>query len=152
MRKIVSLALAACLTWAAAVLAAQPSEMDGLIRELRALKPDRRAHAALSLGQLGPLAAPAVRSLVSALADPSVGVQLEALIALEHIGPAARAAVPDLVHVLEAHDARLYAGAIDALGSIGPDALEAAPALMHFVRGSDELLATSAALALTRIL
>src|SRR5690242_18664564 len=79
--------------------AAEVPNLDELSRELRSLKPDRRAQAAESLGNMGPLAAPAVKGLISALSDSNVTVQFEVLIALERIGPAAREAVPNLIKI-----------------------------------------------------
>jgi HEAT repeat protein len=131
---------------------AELADIEGLTRDLRSTKSDVRARAAESLGKLGPLAAPAVRPLVAALSDNSIPVQLEALIALSEIGPAARTAIPDLVKTLQGSEVKLYVGAIDALGSIGHDAHEAAPVLEKLMEGDDPLVATSAALALARIL
>src|SRR5206468_2167323 len=97
-------------------------------------------------------AAPAVRDLVAALSDKSAEVQFEAVIALEHIGPAARSAVPDLIAILRGPEVRLHSGAMDALGSIGRDSLPAVPVLLERMNGDDPHLATSAGMALARIL
>src|SRR5262249_15065494 len=91
--------------WSAPLCAAEPVDVDDLVRELRAIKIERRVQAAELLGQLGPAAAPAVRGLVAALYDPSPVVQLEVLVALRHIGPAARGAVPDLIKIIQGEDA-----------------------------------------------
>ena len=85
--------------------------------------PAERACAADALGELGPLAAPAVGALTAALDDSSLAVQIEALIALERIGPAAREAVPALVAVLKRDNSRIRDRAIEVLGAIGPDAV-----------------------------
>jgi HEAT repeat protein len=143
------------LGFGSAFLSAETPNVDDLSRELRSLKAERRAEAAETLGKMGPRAAPAVRSLVAALSDQSMAVQLESLLALEHIGPAAREAVPGLVRVLEKNEKnneKLYIGAIAALGAIGRDSQEAAPALTRFLKGNDPVLSAAAGLALARIL
>src|SRR5262245_56265833 len=152
MRTVPFVLLAVGLVAQTTVSGAEPADVDQLIRDLRSTRSEVRARAAESLGKLGPLAAPAVRPLVAALSDNSIPVQLEALIALSEIGPAARAAAPDLARILQGAEARLYAGASDALGAIGREAQEAAPALEKLVQGDDPVIATSAALALARIL
>ena len=81
MKTLLSVALAALLAGPSFGFAADSPDVDTLIRELRSVRPDRRARAVESLGQIGPLAVSAVRSLISALSDPSSTVQIEALIA-----------------------------------------------------------------------
>ena len=157
MRILLSLVVSACLfgqfVWQFPLDAAEPASVDTLIRNLTSEKSDERAHAAAALGELGPLAAPSVTALVKALGDKNLAVQHEALMALGHIGPAARSAVPELVALLKSPEAaRLHTGAIDALGAIGRDSMAAVPVLFNLVRGKDPELATSAGLALTRIL
>jgi HEAT repeat protein len=152
MTRLLSFAMAACLIFPGLLCADETDDVDSLIRDLRAIKVDKRVHAAQALGRLGPAAGPGVRGLVSALADPSFAVQVEALIALQHIGPAARDAVPGLVLVLRGKDTRLFSGAIDTLGAIGHDSRAAVPRLLEFVKGDSQQLATSACLALLTIL
>ena len=152
MTRLLPLAMAACLVFPGLVCADEADDIGTLTRDLRAIKVDKRVHAAQALGRLGPAAASAVKGLVSALADPSFAVQVEALLALEHIGPAAREAVPGLILVLEGKETRLYSGAIDALGAIGTDSHSAVPRLLDFVKGDSQPLATSACLALLNIL
>jgi len=101
---------------------------------------------------MGPAAAPAVRALVSALSDPSFEVQVEVLITLGHIGPAAQEAVQGLILLLQDKDNRLYGPAMDTLGAIGRNATAAVPLLMDFLSGDDQQLATTACLALLKIL
>src|SRR5258708_1996740 len=98
------LAVAALLALQAGLFPDEPKDIDTLMRELRSVRPDRRANAAQALGEMGPLAAPAVRSLTSALSDPNRGVQIEAILAIDRIGPAARDAVPDLVRIIKGND------------------------------------------------
>lgn len=152
MKRHLSFFLAALVAWPVTILAAEPADVDVLIRELRAIKIERRAQAAEALGQLGSAAAPAVRALTAGLYDPSPVVKIEVLVALRHIGPAARGAVPDLVKIIQGEDSDLYIGGIEALGAIGPDAAAAAPALIELLKGDDEGVAVSAGLALSRIL
>jgi HEAT repeat protein len=152
MKLFSAVALAAMLACPALALSADSADVDTLIRELRSVNPNRRAKAADALADLGPQAAPAVRSLMGALTDPSRKVQIGALIALERIGPEARAAVPELVQLLKGKDLELYPGAVAALSAIGHDADEAVPELVALLQGDDEELATSAGLALVRIL
>jgi len=152
MKHIALLAWVVVLTLPVCALSAEPADVDGLIRELRSIKVERRVQAAEALGELGALAAPAVRSLTAALHDPSPVVQIEALLALGHIGSSAKVAVPDLVNLVEGDDPDLKAAAIETLGSIGHDARDGAPALLNLLKGEDESLATSAGLALARIL
>lgn len=144
--------MAAILVFPALLSGDETDEISALTRELRAIKVDRRVHAAQTLGRLGPSAAPAVRALVSALSDPSFAVQAEVLITLAHIGPAARDAIPGLILVLKGKDSRLYGGVIDTLGAIGHDAAASVPLLLDFLKGDDQQLATSACLALLKIL
>lgn len=153
MRILLSLVIAVCVFCPVSLFAANPPNVDALIRDLKAEKTDQRSHAAEALGHLGPLAAPAVPALLKALGDKSLEVRHEALMALGHIGPAARAAVPELVTLVKSADAdQMKIGAIEALGSIGRDSMGAAPALFGLVRGDDPQLAASAGLALARIL
>jgi HEAT repeat protein len=154
LKKTVSIVtmLAAALASSALAFPADPPDLETLIRELRAINPDRRAKAAEALGELGSRAMPAVRSLTAALTDPSRKVQLEALLALERIGPDARTAVTDLVSILKGDATDLHSGAIAALAAIGHDAGDAVPALVGVLEGEDAELATSAGLALARIL
>jgi HEAT repeat protein len=152
MKTIPALALATILTLPAFALSDEPKDVDTLIRELRSVRPDRRAEAAQALGEIGPLAVPAVRSLTSALSDPDRAVQIESLLALGRIGPAARDASPELLRIFKGKDSALYAAAAAALGSIGYDAREAAPTLVQLLHHDDESVATAAALALTRVL
>ncbi len=152
MKTITALALTALVALPAVVCSDEPKDIDTLIRELRSVRPDRRADAAQSLGEMGPLATPALRSLTSALSDPNRGVQIEAILAIDRIGPAARDAVPELLRIVKGDESDLYSAAIAALGSIGHDAREAAPTLVELLHDDDESVATAAALALTRIL
>ena len=145
-------AITACLILSDGLRADQTDDVNDLIRDLRAIKLERRLSAAEKLGRLAPAPASAVRALVSALSDPTYEVQVEVLIALGHIGPAAQEAVPGLIQILEGKDSRLYPGAINALAGIGAGSRSAVPRLLDFVKGDQPQLATSACLALLKIL
>ena len=152
MKTMPSLTLAVCLLASSALLAAERPTIQTLTGELKSERAETRARAADSLGQLGPLAAPAVPALVAALSDKNVEVQHEVLLALEHIGPAAREAVPGLIVILKGTNRRLHTGAAGALGSIGRDAESAVPELSALLNGKGEHVAAAAGLALARIL
>jgi hypothetical protein len=79
-----------------------------------------RAVAAMSLGKHGPRAAPAVPTLVEALAAPKLrDVSIDAL---GKIGAEAKSAVPALVRILESPEERVATRrlAAQALGAIAP--------------------------------
>src|SRR5258708_339410 len=80
MTRLISVAVASLVF--PALLMAGDDDVSVLIRDLRAIKAERRVHAAQALGRLGAAAAPATRALVSALADPSFAVQAEVLTTL----------------------------------------------------------------------
>jgi HEAT repeat protein len=104
-----------------------------------ALKNDR-AHAAVyahSLGQLGPLALPAVPELTDLLTDAAT--RPEAVVALVRIDPEqARSVVPQLVKDLQGEDEKQRQAAVQALARIGPAAQAAAEAISDLLR--DRLL------------
>ena len=80
-----------------------------------------RNHAALTLRDLGPAAAPAVPALIVALRDDDVSVRGATVQALEAIGAGAKEAVEPLLAVA-AHDPFLFlrGDALDALAVIAP--------------------------------
>ncbi|MGH7169678.1 MAG: HEAT repeat domain-containing protein [Gemmataceae bacterium] len=105
----------------------------------KALKNDR-AHAAVyahALGQLGPLASPAVPELTELLADADA--RSEAAVALVRIDPKqADKVVPLLVKDLQAEEEKQRQTAVLALARLGPAAQAAADALAALLR--DRLL------------
>ena len=105
MKIFAALTLTVCLIPQSSSFGSQPADLAGLIDDLKSDKPAVRARAADALGELGPLAAPAVEALTAAIGDTNLSVRIESMIALERIGPAARAAVPSLVGVLKKDDA-----------------------------------------------
>lgn len=88
-----------------------------------------RTKACVFLGDLGPLAAPAVPDLVRALNCGDGYVEREAARALGEIGPGAGAAVPALIAKLKNENDDSAWFAAESLGLIGQPALPAIPAL-----------------------
>ena len=111
----------------------------------------KRAAAAVTLGQIGPVAAEAVPQLVQALLkDRDSDVRRAAAAALGQIGPVAAEAVPQLVQAsLKDGDSDVRRAAAAALGQIGPLAAEAVPQLVQVLlkdRDSDVRRAAATAL------
>jgi HEAT repeat protein len=123
--------------WALGCVLPPPKEAVSALRA--ALKNDR-AHAAVyahALGQLGPLALPAVPELTDLLTDAAS--QPEAAVALMHIDPQqARVTVPPLVKDLQGDDEKRRQAAVSAVARMGTAAQPAAQALTELLR--DRLL------------
>ena len=103
------------------------------------------------LGDLGPLAAPAVPDLIKALNCEDPFVEREAPLALAAIGPAAAPAVPALIAKLKYDDDDAACFSADALGEIGEPALVAIPALEIAAQSKWELMADSANAAIEKL-
>jgi HEAT repeat protein len=83
---------------------------------------EARKRAARALGGLGPVAVPAIATLVRALREPDLFG--EAALALASIGPAAEGAIPILGdHVLRQTDRFAYHSGLWALAKMGPPAV-----------------------------
>src|SRR4051794_23754237 len=82
-----------------------PSELAGLINQLRDESPAVRLAAAYALGQLGPAAKDAAFELAKLLRDPDAGVRRAAASTLCRAGPAAKDVVPELAKLLRDPDA-----------------------------------------------
>ncbi|HEY7331176.1 MAG TPA: HEAT repeat domain-containing protein [Gemmataceae bacterium] len=110
------------------------------ISALRIAIKNDRAHAAVyanSLGQLGPLALPAVPELTDLLTDAAT--RPEAAVALVGIDPEqSKTVVPQLVKDLQGDDEKQRQAAVLAVARIGPAAQAAAEALTDLLR--DRLL------------
>jgi len=117
-----------------------------LVRTLGDDDPHVRATAARTLGALGPMAKPAVPSLVAALADRgSTVVVIDGMpsqervwvVASKALGDVGPAAVPDLIAALDHDDPRVCAGAAGALSQIGPEAKDAVEPLLRVLARDD---------------
>lgn len=86
---------------------------------------DNRVDAAMGLGRLGPVAAPAVRALTFALISGDSSLRYAAARALGKIGPGAKAAVPSLMDLWDDSHYLVRQQAVDAVQKIGPVALPA---------------------------
>jgi len=112
-----------------------PPALPALVKALR--DPNRRAAAAIAIGDIGPDAARAVPTLVS-VADPNDFASLFVYEALGKIGPRAAAGVPALAAGTKAADPGIRNDAAQALGKIGPRAVAAVGALDEMLRGERE--------------
>ena len=121
-------------------------DKDPLVRDM----------AAFTLRYLGPVAGDAVPSLITCLADSSVGVQGEAIMGLGEIRQHPEQTVPVLVEVLEQptsplHPVILRANAIWALGQFGARADAAVPKLVESLSDTQWLIRSAATNALRKI-
>lgn len=121
------------------------------------------ARVALTLDQLGPVAEPAVPTLVSALEHDNYLVASAAASALGSIGPPAESAVPALIEAVKrpaapsegeggfGGDWAVPRSATAALGKIGPAARDALPTLQEALDHRDEDVREYAGIAIRRI-
>lgn len=107
-----------------------------------------RKRAVRSLGDLGPVALPALPHLIAALRDPTTSVRLEAMAALGRIGPSAEPAIPYLVSLLADEETRVRTVAGATLKKIGPDSV---PFLVEAMTDPDAILRERAALLLGQL-
>ena len=112
----------------------QPDPVAAKIAELGASKPSERQQAALSLGNMGRQAEPAIPALTEALQDRDQGVRRQAAWALTRAGSRDKALVPFLVEMLKDKSPEVRGTALQGLGSIGPDGAPAVPALVEVLR------------------
>jgi len=122
--------------------------VPALVRTLGDDDPKLRSAAAHALGALGPVAKPAVPSLVATMADrgrhevvldgiPSYErVWVVASKALGDVGPAA---VPELIGALDDENVQVSVGAAGALFLIGPAAKDAVDPLLGLLARDEEL-------------
>ena len=139
--------------WSVQGLALKAAQAEG--QDLKALyqafdsdNPDVRRKAANELGKHGLEAAPAVPSLIEALADEDRSVQKAAVRALASIG---KAAVPGLIKALADQRPTVREGAALALARMPDEAVPAIPALIHNLIDQDGNTRTAAEYALRRI-
>jgi HEAT repeat protein len=119
---------------------ADPDEVRFALRsaqqKLRSADAVVRQRGAEALGELGPLAAPAVPDLVRALSDLTLAVGAAAKAALPRVGAAAIAPLTD---ALDDPDVLVRQRAADVLGTFGP---QAAPATSALARALDDEVVT----------
>lgn len=89
---------------------------------------------AITLGQIGASAAPAVPVLINALNNRNNYVRSSCIQALGKIGQAASSAVHQLIYFIRINHPALRSCCVEALGSIGPGARSAVPQLMSCAR------------------
>ena len=86
---------------------------------LKHKKESVRAEVVMSLGRIGPDAAPAVAELIQMLGDKNERIGAEAVVALGHIGTAA---IDPLIAASAARDITVRRRAVDSLGHLSaPD-------------------------------
>jgi lysophospholipase L1-like esterase len=141
--------------WAAARalfdLGVSAGDRDRLAARLRHDDAYVRGFAAVSLGELGELAAPAVPALADALRLPDGYTRGGAVAALAKIGPPAVRAVPALMEGLKDADGDRRWKAARALGRIGPGAEPAVPLLLAALRDPNDHVRAQSARALGRV-
>ncbi len=126
----------------------KPALVQELISELKSFNWAEQANAAFVLGQLGPLARPAVPAMVAALEARMDNVSQEIAFALPKIG--AKDAVPELVKALspsasvDIHEWHV----MRCLAELGPAAIDAVPYMVPYL---DNGANTGAVKALTKI-
>ena len=123
-----------------------PPPVTSAITALRGEDPIARRRAVLTLADLGPHSAAAVRVLADALRDADERVRRMAAAALGRIGPAAEPAIPALLQALD--DEAAGNEAAESLVKIGKAAV---PALLEVMRSGQESIRFHAATTLTRI-
>ncbi len=114
--------------------AGRTTVIDPLVQQLSDRDAAKRRDAALQLGALGSLAAPAVPALIARLRDNDEDVRGSVVGALGEIGPAAKAAVPEMIRLLRNTQFAVQHNVVMAIGKIGPDARAAVPDLVEMTR------------------
>jgi hypothetical protein len=102
-----------------------PAAVPDLIQLLQDEDSDVRAHAAVALNWVGPVAKDAVPALIQCLQDDAKSVRQGAAFALLRIGPAARDAAPALRKALKDEDPDVGRVAAMALKEVDADAASA---------------------------
>lgn len=110
-----------------------------------------RIAAATTLGDFGPEAKTAVKTLRSLLAENDAALKQAGVVALGRIGPDARDVLPELVELTEAKDPALQLAAIEAVGRMGADSKLALRALSNLADNGDSQVAVTAVEGLARV-
>ena len=140
-----------------AVASAQSSStgrerVEELVGKLNNSKAGEQFQAVSDLADLGPLAKPAVPTLVKTLkSSDDLALQHEILIALGRIGTPAAEAVPALSEFLKNASPVLQYEAIQALRKIGSEAKSALPQLTELMKSDKPFLSVPAAWAVAAI-
>lgn len=139
------------LSAGAALIRLGPAAVDALRAKLA--DPAARLTAMEILGELGPMAKPALADLVTALGDADASCRSEAAMALAALGAEAAPAISELRKLLgdETVPAQGRYSAAFALGSIGAAAKPALDDLRVMGKSADELMATVAIWAALKI-
>ena len=103
---------------------------------------ETRAAAAVSLGRLGAVAAPASGALCRCLHEDDDTLRSHALFALGAIGAPA---LPELRGLLSADRRAVVLAALEALGAMGPAAMAAGEDIRRLAEGDDPLVQTNCA-------
>jgi HEAT repeat protein len=118
------------------------------VERLKHDDPNRRLHAAMVLGAVGPRARSAVPELADLLVDRHAEIRKTAAVALGEIGPAAAPAVSALTRCVTDCDESVRRRAVTALGEVASDARTSAAALVLALRDDSALVRRCAAAAL----
>lgn len=111
----------------------------------------RRSGAAMELGDLGPVAKPAIPALLEVFQGRDTKTRAPAAIALSKIGSDPATTIPLLIAALDDPEDVLPAAAAEALGNYGPLAKLAAPKLVALSRLPDKTLQRATRMALEKI-
>ena len=114
-----------------ALQADQAAAVTKLIEALKDGSPAVRAHAARSLGKIGPAAKPAAEALVALVADPDQHVRRQAIGAIRAIHPGPQVTLPLFIKLLEDSDPGIR---MRVLGAVSEHGAEAVPALIEALK------------------
>jgi len=110
-----------------------------------------RTAAATTLGDFGPDAKSAVKTLKALLAEKDGGLKLAVVHTLGKIGPDAKDAIPELLEVLLDPNANVKLAAMEAIGKIGAESKLAAKGLGELVNDPNAQVANAAIDGLAKI-
>ncbi|MDB6112697.1 MAG: repeat protein [Pedosphaera sp.] len=117
----------------------------------QAISSDSMCATADSLGAIGPLARPAVPSLLRGVTNKDENVRFGSLSALELIGPESSLLMPVLETSLKDNDWKVRNQAAHMLGGLGADAKHAVPAILPLLIDTQRMVRVAATNALIAI-